>query len=238
MLSTSRFLFVAVVPFIVLLGGCVINTDESGGRLRDEPVSVDLGHANEANVRLEMAAGEMTVRGGAQKLLEGHFEYNVPDWRPKVSNSMDGTEATITIREPEGVRTAGNHHYRWDLDLNNNVLLDLSLNCGAGKARLDLGDLELRSVRVQMGAGQVDLDLRGHPTRDYEVDVSGGVGQATIRLPDNVGVRAEAHGGLGSIDVSGLEKHGDYYENSRYGSAKANIRLKVEGGIGQIRLIG
>ncbi len=237
MLITSRFVLVTVMPLLALLGGCEYNTD-SGGRVRDEPVSVDLGHANQADVKLEMAAGELTVRGGAQKLLEGHFEYNVPDWRPKVTSSIEGSQATIRIREPEGVHPGGNRHYRWDLDLNDQVLLDFSLNCGAGRARLDLGDLDLRSVTVQMGAGQVDLDLRGHPSRDYDVNVSGGVGQATIRLPDNVGVRAEAHGGLGSIDVSGLEKRGDYYENSKFGSAKANIRVKVEGGIGQIRIIG
>lgn len=237
MLNTSRFVLLTVVPLVVLLGACEFDT-AVGGRVRDEPVSVDLGHAEQANVELDMAAGEMNLRGGAQKLLEGHFEYNVPEWRPKVSSSTAGSHATITIREPEAVRTGGNRRYRWDLDLNNKVLLDLALNCGAGRARLDLGDLELRSVTVHMGAGQVDLDLRGHPTRDYEVNVSGGVGQATIRLPDNVGVRAEAHGGLGSIDVSGLEKRGDYYENSRYGNAKANIRLKVEGGIGQIRIAG
>ncbi len=236
MASTSR-LILAVMPFLVLLGGCEFD-NAVNGPLRDEPVSVDLGHANQANVHLEMAAGEMTVRGGAQKLLEGHFEYNVRDWRPKVSSSMDGSEATVTIREPEGVRTGGHQRYRWDLDLNDHVLLDLALNCGAGKARLELGELDLRSVRVQMGAGEVDLDLRGHPTRDYEVNVSGGVGQATIRVPDNVGVRAEAHGGLGSIQVDGLEKRGDYYENSLYGNAKANIRVRVEGGIGQIRIIG
>ena len=161
----------------------------------------------------------------------------MPDWKPKVYSSTAGQYATVTIREPEHVRMGGNRRYRWDLTLNDNVLMDLTLNCGAGQARLDLGKLDLRTVTVHMGAGQVDLDLRGHPKRDYDVTVSGGVGQATIRLPSGVGVRAEAHGGLGSIDVSGLEKHGDHYENSLYDNADANIRLKVEGGIGEIRII-
>jgi hypothetical protein len=89
-----------------------------------------------------------------------------------------------------------------------------------------------------MGAGQVDLDLRGHPARDYEVNISGGVGQATVRLPQEVGIRADAHGGIGSINVSGLRKVGDHYENDLYDKTKVNLRLSVAGGIGEIRIIG
>jgi N-terminal domain of toast_rack, DUF2154 len=237
MLKAHRVPVMAVVPCLLILVGCEFD-NTSTGSLQEEPVAIELGHADHANVELDMGAGEMVLRGGAEKLLEGRFEFNVPDWRPKVQSSISGSHATITIHEPENARRGGKRQYRWDLALNDNVLLDLAMNCGAGHARLQLGDLELRSVTVHMGAGQVDLDLRGHPTRDYDVNVSGGVGQATIRLPDNVGVRAEAHGGIGSIDVSGLEKHGDHYENSLYDNAKANIRLKVEGGIGEIRIIG
>jgi hypothetical protein len=221
----------------LLLTSCEFDQTPTGP-LRDEPVSIDLHDADRANMELNMAAGELKVRGGADKLLEGRFEYNVPAWKPKVSDSMLGSHATVTIQEPENVRPGGNRRYLWDLALNDKVLLDLALNCGAGQARLDLGDLDLRTLNVHMGAGQVDLDLRGHPTRDYDVNISGGVGQATVRLPENVGIRAEAHGGLGSINVTGLQKQGDHYENALYDKAKVNLRLKVEGGIGEIRIVG
>ena len=236
MLKTSRLILTMVVGCVLLLTGCEFDHAVTGP-LRDEPVAIDSGHADRANVELDMGAGELRLRGGAQKLLEGEFEYNVPEWKPTVRSEVTGSHATVTIREPEHVHPGGNRHYRWDLQLNDGVILDLALNCGAGQARMDLGDLDLRSVTVHMGAGQVELDLRGHPSRDYDVNVSGGVGQATIRLPEGVGVRAEAHGGIGSIDVSGLEKHGDHYENSLYDNAKANIRLRVNGGIGEIRII-
>ncbi len=230
-------LLIAATPLVLLLTACDFDNTPAGP-MREEPVSIGLGSADRANVELDMSAGEMRLRGGAQKLLEGQLEYNVPEWKPRIETSTVGSQTAVTIREPEGAHMGGHRHYLWDLELNDKALLDLTLNCGAGQARLDLGDLDLRSVTVHMGAGQVNLDLRGHPSRDYDVNVSGGVGQATIQLPQGVGVRAEAHGGLGSIDVSGLEKRGDHYENSLYDNAKANIRLKVEGGIGQIRIIG
>jgi hypothetical protein len=64
------------------------------------------------------------------------------------------------------------------------------------------------------------------------------VGKAIVKLPTGVGIHAEAHGGLGSINVTGLEKHGNSYENDLYDKAKVNVDIKVEGGIGEIRLIG
>lgn len=234
---TNKSIFALLFLSVFVFAGCEFDHTVTGP-LRDDPVAIDLGTANHANVELDMGAGEMKLRGGAEKLLEGTFEYNVPEWKPMVRSSIGGSYATVTIKEPEHVQHGGNRRYRWDLALNDSVQLDLSLNCGAGEARLDLGDLDLRSVEVHMGAGQVDLDLRGKPSRDYDVNIAGGVGQATVRLPEGVGVWAQAHGGLGSINITGLEKRGDHYENSLCDTSKVNVRLKVEGGIGEIRIIG
>src|SRR4051812_47269610 len=202
------------------------------GPPQEVPVSIERGSVDHANIELDMGAGELAVRGGADKLINGSFQFNIPSGEPHVRSSISGTHATITIEQPKNMHLGGNQRYRWDLDLNNQVLTDLALNCGAGQARLNLGDLALRTLTVHMGAGQVDLDLRGTPARDYDVDVSGGVGQATIKLPRNVGIRAEAHGGIGQIDVTGLEKRDGYYQNGLWDNAKVNVRLKVQGGIG------
>jgi predicted membrane protein len=89
-----------------------------------------------------------------------------------------------------------------------------------------------------MGAGNVDLDLSGKPQHDYEVTINGGVGQAIVHLPHDVGVSATAHGGIGKITVTGLEKDGDHWRNDLYDKAKVNVKIDVEGGIGNIKLIG
>ncbi len=237
MLKTHWPVVSIVFVSTIVFAGCEFDHTVTGP-LRDDPVSIDLGTADHANVELDMGAGEMKLRGGAEKLLEGRFEYNVAGWKPLVRSSTAGSYATVTIKQPEHFQGGGNRRYLWDLELNDKVQLDLAVNCGAGRAKLDLGDLDLRSVAVHMGAGDVELDLRGKPSRDYDANIEGGVGQATIRVPAGVGVWAQAHGGLGRIDVSGLEKRGDHYENSLYDTSKVNVRLKVEGGIGEIRIIG
>ena len=80
-------------------------------------------------------------------------------------------------------------------------------------------------------------DLTGDRKSNLNVDIQGGVGQATIHLPSRVGVIAEAHGGIGSVNVSGLRRDGEDYVNDAYGKTPVTIHVQVHGGIGQVRLI-
>lgn len=232
------YLGAALLAGTLLLASCGFDHVETGPT-REDPVSIDLGGAERANVELDIGAGQLNLRGDdSDKLVSGNFEYNVEAFKPEVHSSLNGSHAVVTIRQPSHKGFRGNVTNNWNLQLNNKALLDLALNCGAGQAELKLGTVAIRTLEVRMGAGQVDLDLRGQPNRDYEVNISGGVGQATIHLPQDVGIRADAHGGIGSIDVSGLQKVGDHYENALYDKAKVNVRLTVSGGIGEIRIIG
>ena len=230
------FPFLAALLSLLSLSACGIDTG-SYGPTRETSIHLDRGAIDRANVELKMNAGQLKVQGGASQLVDGTFEFNVPSSEPVVRDSHNGSHAVVTIRQPETVHLGNHSHYAWNLQLNNQILLDLAIECGAGQAVLSLGELDLRSVSVNMGAGQVDLDLRGQPARDYEVSVSGGVGQATVQLPANVGVWAQASGGLGSITVTGLDKKDDHWENGLYNKAKVNVHLKVQGGVGEIRIV-
>lgn len=231
-------LLLAAIPALSFFTACNM-PEVKTGPMRDEPISIDLGNAERANIELDFGAGQLNLKGGGDNLISGKFKYNSDALKPIVQSSRNGSHAVVTIKQSSNHGGLGGHATNeWDLQLNSKTLLDLAVNCGAGQDGLDLRDVALRSLNVQMGAGQVDLDLRGHPMKDYEVEVSGGVGQATIHLPEGVGVRAEAHGGLGSINVTGLQKTGDHYENALYDKAKVNVRVKVEGGIGEINLLG
>jgi hypothetical protein len=217
------------------LGGCDFDHDVTGP-LRTDAIHLDGGSAEKANVELDMGAGKLNVSGGASKLLDGTFEYNVDAWKPIVNNTVNGPNATVTIKQPSGTHGGGSKHYVWDLQLNDNVLTDLAVNCGAGQATLNLGDVMLRSLSVAMGAGQVKVDLRGTPKHDYDVKINGGVGQSVVRLPQGVGIYLTASKGIGALNVTGLQKQGDHWENDLYNKAKVTVKVDVNGGIGEINI--
>jgi len=209
------------------------------GDLKTDSIHLDGAGIEAATVELKMAAGELEINGGATQLVQGELQYNVAAWQPVVHESKAGHFARLRIEQQgKGMSTGEHVTNRWNLQVSNRIPMTFNIECGAGQAKLNLGNLKLRDVDVRIGAGQIDMDLRGHPESDYSVIIEGGVGQASVYLPADAAVRAEAHGGIGSINVQGLEKHGDFWESANYGKAKATIHLKVNGGIGEIRIIG
>ena len=218
------------------MAGCTFHSERAGPD-RTESRSIELDQSERVRVHLKIPAGELKVRGGAQKLMQANFTYNVEDWKPDVRYSSSAGAGVLDI-EQHGSGHTGNMTNRWDLSFNNTVPLDLRAELGAGTAEMDLGSLNLRSVDVSLGAGTVQLDLRGAPKQNYSVRIRGGVGEATVRLPKDIGVTARASGGLGGISTRGLHQNGNgAYENDAYEHAAVRIHLDIQGGIGAINLI-
>jgi hypothetical protein len=206
------------------------------GPSRTESLSVALDQSENVQAELKMGAGELTVRGGSPKLMEGEFTFSHPDMRPEIKYDGGGTTGRMRIEEPS-VNRFNRGDYRWNLRLNEAKPIDLEVTLGAGEGDLELGSLNLRSLDVQMGAGELRLDLRGTPTRDYSVNVRGGVGEATIYLPQDVGIVADVKGGIGEINAGSLETRDGHYVNKAYGVSKTTVRLDIRGGIGSIKLV-
>lgn len=213
-----------------------VDTREAGP-VRTDSVTIERGKSELVRVELKLKAGELTIEPGAQKLMEAEFVYNVPEWKPSVRFDETSFRGHLQVEQPAGARISGDTEYEWKLRFSNEVPLDMVVNLGAGEAKLDLGDLHLRSLEINMGVGELDLDLRGTPRRDYDVRVHGGIGEATIRLPKEAGIVADARGGIGSIDTKNLQRRGNQYVNEAYGSARNTIRLEIRGGIGEINLV-
>ncbi len=224
-----------LVAVVLVSIGCVVETT---GPVKHEFQSLERDRSEYVHVDLNMGAGRLLVGTGTEKLMMADFAYNRPNWQPEVDYHSSSGRGSLSVRQPSTHNVGvGNHKNEWDLRFNRDVPLELVVHFGAGEAELDLGSLSLRDLEVDMGVGQLKLDLRGIPKHDYNVRIRGGVGEATVRLPSEVGVYAEAEGGIGSIDARGMHRRGSAFQNEAYGSAKVNIRMDVRGGIGAIRLI-
>ena len=230
-----------LLPFVAIsavltLSACSGNITPTGPE-QHESRSVDLDKSERVRVELKMPVGELDVRGGAHKLLDADFTYNVAAWKPDIRYRSAGAAGDLILEQHGPTSSSGNAKNHWDLRFNDNVPLDLRVEFGAGEGRLNLGSLSLRSVEFEMGAGTLRLDLRGAPSKDYSVRIRGGVGEATVYLPKEIGISATASGGIGDISVTGLRKSGDRYVNDAYERAAVRIRLDVQGGVGSIKLI-
>jgi hypothetical protein len=199
------------------------------------------------------------VAGGADDLLDAGFTYNVADYKPEVAYGS----GVLVVRQPgvEGRASLwdlDDYRYEWDLRLNDDVPIEMTIDLGVGFAELELGTLSLTRLDVNAGAGDVTVDLAGASslTRldidvgagnvvvdltgdrkvDLDADINGGAGRAALRLPPDVGVRVDVEGGLSKVNASGLQKEGDAYVNDAYGKSEVTLRIDVKAGLGAIDL--
>lgn len=230
-MNTSSVLLLAG---ILNLTGCVV---EHAGPLQNDFQVLERDDSESVRVSFRMGAGDLRVGSGTQKLMRADFAYNVPSWKPQVRYSSIGKHGILQIEQPSGGSIRGNNKYEWDVRLNREVPIELEVHFGAGEATLDLGSLDIRSVEVNMGVGELKMDLRGRPQHDYKVQIRGGVGEATVRLPSDVGVYADAQGGIGEVSAPGMRREEGRYYNQVYGRSKPTIHLDIHGGVGSIKLI-
>jgi hypothetical protein len=220
---------------LLLPVGCV---SYKTGPVRTEARSVQLEGAESAEVDLLMGAGELTLTGGAEALMDAEFTYNVAAWQPEVDYQITGDEGHLEVRQPEvdNIGALESYRYTWDVRLNDQVPMDLHVALGAGEGTLDVGGLALTRLDVDVGAGQGTIDLTGDRTSDLDVSVEAGVGDLTVRLPRDVGARVEVEGGLGEVDAGELRVEDGAYVNDAYGESGVTITVDIAGGVGQVSL--
>ena len=224
-----------LLPVLLLATGCLV-TDRPG-QLRTEEQVVEAQGAQSAEVNLTIGAGELRVSGGAEPLMVADFTYNLDEWQPQIDYSVRGGRGVLTVTQPEAsVPESADIRYEWDIRLNDDIPLDLSVTLGAGASNLDLSQLDLRTLTANVGAGEGIVILTGDYAEDVSATIRGGVGGVTVLFSNDVGVRVEVAGGLGSITAEGFSQDGRVYTNDAYGTSDVTLDVSIEGAVGSIQL--
>ena len=121
----------------------------------------------------------------------------------------------------------------WDLQLNRDMPLDLTVRTGVGESSLDLRHLNLSALRVTSGVGQTTVTLPGY--NQYTAVIEGGVGELTVLLPPETAVRIQVETGLGGVSVLGNSTQtGNVYLSAGFDTAADGIELQLKAGVGQV----
>ena len=237
--STVGILVFVLVLVALFWHGRAFSRDRrsSFSHLQHESRTVERQDAKSVHASLEAGAGEFSIAGGSNHLLDADFDFSDSYETPRIDYNVSNGTGQLNITQESQHTHFGRSHNKWDLRFSNEVPLELKVEMGAGQGRLRLRDVPITRLDMSMGAGQVDVDLTGERKADLVANLEGGVGQATIHLPRKVGVVVQASGGIGSISAHGLRHDNDEYTNEAYGKSPATIHLKIEGGVGEIDLI-
>jgi len=223
------------VILLLVVAGIALSFQTASRRLHDVE-AIDRQGSEPVRVHIQMPAGELKLSGGANKLMEADFNYDEAEGKPEASYRVSGGTGELDVSQPGKKFHFGPAHNDWNIRLANDVPMQLKVDMGAGQSDLKVGGLSLTRLDISMGAGQFTADLTGDWKKDLDAEIHGGVGHAIILLPEDVGVRVHATGGIGSISSGGLKRDGDEYVNDMYGKSPVTLRLDVSGGVGNIDL--
>jgi hypothetical protein len=218
----------------LLFSGC---SEARIGAMRSESQSVELGDVKSVRVDINMGAGNLSISGGAEKLLEANFNYNVARLKPEV----EYRDGKLSVQQPDilgfpALQNITDYRNEWSLRLYDEVPMDLIVGVGAGTSDLQLADLSLTRIDIHLGAGTSTIDLRGDRKRDLDATINAGAANLIVRLPRDIGVRVEVDSGPHTIDAPGLTWDGDAYTNAAYGLSDVVLHAHIEAGIGSIIL--
>ncbi len=258
----TRLALIVVALFVSL--GCAVGNFSidtvTVGELNKESQTVEVGDAEQVRVYIKMGAGELKVNRGADALMRANFTYNVADWEPVVDYEVTDGSGRLNIRQPssEQISVRSDIRYTWDLKFNEEIPLDMRIECGAGSGEINLGALNvtrldaklsagdftidlsgnqsLEHLEFDMGAGNVTVDLNGDWDHNVEVFIQGGIGKTILRLPKDIGVRVTVNKAIGAINTYGLTRDGDVYVNDAYGVSPVTVEINIQTGIGQTEL--
>ena len=223
----------AAVVTAIWTAACVMGGGSPAGPVVNEQHAVERGAATQARVEIDMSPGELEVTSGGKPLLSGEFAFNVPELKPEIQYSVNGTTGMLKVTQGSA---NGNYENKWRLSLDDSTPVDLVVSMSAGDADLVLGGANLRSLTVRLGAGDLRVDLRGKPAKSYSVNVQAGAGDTTIELPPDVGISARTSGLIGDSSVSGLEKRDDRWVNTRAEGSPVTIDVQVQHAVGDLRI--
>lgn len=224
----------ALVAALLLTGGCVrVELDDTYESAAER---VEAEDASAVKATIGMAAGELTLRGGATDLMNADFDYSDESWKPEVTYEVSDGEGDLRVLSPDRIHfpASRNTRYGWDVALSDELPMELVVNMGAGKADLDLRGLDLRDLKLNLGAGETTIDLSGEWANDLSASIEAGAGQLTLRVPTDVGVRIVGYrDGLGEYSANGFKQDGDALVNDAWENATVKFDIVLRRGVGK-----
>ncbi len=214
--------------------------------ITSESISVKSEGAQSARLNLTVAAGDLTLTGGAPSglLLSGGSQGTVAEVsEQRVSVIRSGGRSTMDVR----LNTDWNFQFpprrgsssspRWILRHAEGIPTDIRIETGASDLDLDLRELNVQRLNVDGGAADIDVVLpasAGRTTAEFSI----GAADLDITVPDGVAAQIDFDGGISSlnIDESRFPKQGDRYVSPDFESAANRVSIKIEAGVSDITI--
>jgi hypothetical protein len=190
----------------------------------------------DASIDIKAGATNLTLNGGAEKLVDGTYNSNGADL-VETSNVV-GTQQLVTLETKSwghGWFNPFGHRQNLDLKLNNDLPLNLDVDAGASTAHIDLTNVSVKTLKLDMGASTIDLTF-GKKLDVATATLKTGATTLDLRFPRDLGVRLDLDAGVTTKTLPEFADQGEgVYLSTSYSTATKKLNLTLDAGVSTIR---
>ncbi|MEN8241598.1 MAG: DUF5668 domain-containing protein [Chloroflexota bacterium] len=214
------------------------------GDLVVHQISQDLSDAESSEVLIHMGVGVLEVEGFSSDtlLISGEIELaEDEDLHEDYEVKRDTVFYELDTRGQEYypswfINNGWEGDKDWELALNDDIPMDLTIDTGVGVSVIDVSELALTYLRVDSGVGETTVYLPA--TGQYTVSIDAGVGEITVYIPADLEVRMQLDTGLGETKILGsYYNRNGYYYSEGFDTAEHYVEISIDGGVGEITVI-
>jgi len=226
---------------LILLGLWVLwgANASRGAPAERETASLRLDGAARAALRLRHGAGRMRLGSGATpgELFSGTFGGGL-DLRSH--RQGEALEADLRVPSPSffvPFPWVGWRELEWDVRLTDAIPISLRVESGASETELDLTTLRVTELRIGTGVSSTEIRLPS-AAGNTKVRIDAGAASVKILVPQGVGARIRAGGGLSEIkvDSSRFPRQGSFHQSPDYDTAANKADVSVQMGVGSVEV--
>ena len=203
--------------------------------IEGEQVSIPLEGATSAYVKLDHAAGRLTLRSGAPigEILNGTFNNGL-----SYKSHLEAGRLEVKLRTSQKAWAwLPGESLDWDIRLNRDIPLILKIDSGASASILDLSDLKVTDLDIDTGASSTELTLPASAGNTH-VDIDTGASSLKVSIPSGVAASIRVKSGIASVNVNPRfpRLDGGLYQSTDYSSAANRVDMTINTGVGSIEV--
>ncbi len=219
-------IFFAILALTTLACGFNVPQAPQPGPDLTEEINVPYPDSNEINLKLSFGAGKLTLKPGADVLVDGTATYNYSELKPEVITDGGDVEVRVGNEDFNILPNLNDLKNEWDLKLGDQPM-NLSIDSGAYDGTLELGGLSLTRLEIKDGAANVEVSF----SEPNPVEMS--------TFTYNTGASDVKITGLANANFSLLDFSagaGDYTLDFS-GELKRDASIKIESGLSNLIII-
>jgi hypothetical protein len=204
-----------------------IHTISPGLTVTDQiDIPIPANSTQSVDLTLAFGAGTIKVHPGASTLISGTAMYNIPDFKPVVTQNGSSVRMEQGNWKLTGIPDLSNIKNEWDLSLGNQPL-NLHIEAGAYHGEYQFGGLALTNLTVKDGASDVKVDFASPNLKEMSL-LSYETGASNISLK-----------GLGNANFASLIFHSGAgnFTLDFSGALKRTGSVEIETGISNMTLV-